>query len=106
MRMPLSFVTIAILAFAGLACGGPSVDPDTPFSELTYREQGVPFVDAEDLHAWMGAGHADDVVFVDNRNAPTFRQQRIEGARLVPTAEVRQSIGGLPMNKWLVMYCT
>ncbi|MDX1623361.1 MAG: hypothetical protein R3199_05210 [Gemmatimonadota bacterium] len=98
-------VAIVWVALA-FACGGADVDPDTPLSELAYRERGVLFVDPGDLRAWMEAGHATDVVFVDNRNEFSFRQQRIEGARLVPTGEVRQSVGGLPLNKWLVMYCT
>lgn len=94
------------LGAALVACGGARVDADTPLSALTYQERDVAFVDAADLRAWIEAGHEDDVVFIDNRNAFTFSQLRIEGARLVPTQEVRQSLGGLPLNKWLIMYCT
>lgn len=94
-----------LAALLALACG-PSVDPDTPFAELTYEEQGVPFIDAGDLHGWMEAGHQDDVVFIDNRNSYTFQQQRIRGARLIPTEDVGNAIGTLPVNKWAVFYCT
>ena len=64
------------------------------------------FVTAEDLHGWMEAGHADEVVFIDNRNLFTFEQRRIAGARLIPTDDVELSLGSLPLNKWAVFYCT
>ncbi|MBW3660609.1 MAG: hypothetical protein KY397_03130 [Gemmatimonadetes bacterium] len=104
MRRMVALLSLA--AVFALACGGPEVDPETPFSELTYQEQGVPFIDADRLHAWMEAGHADDVVFIDNRNAYSFEQQRIRGARLIPTSDVQNSLGKLPVNKWAVHYCT
>lgn len=97
--------SLVLLAALTLACG-PSVDPDTPLADLTYEEQGVPFVDAGDLRAWMQAGHEDEIVFVDNRDAAAFRQQRIRDARLIPTSQVQSSLGGLPVNKWAVFYCT
>lgn len=104
--MKRPFPLLLLAAVVPLACGGPSVDPDTPFTELTYEERGVPFIDADELHAWMEAGNADDVVFVDNRNAFAFQQQRVEGARLIPTDEFPNALGKLPVNKWAVFYCT
>lgn len=101
-RLALPLIVAALAA----ACGGPSVDPSASLSDLTYRERGVPFVDAETLAAWMDAGHAEDVVFVDNRNAFAFQQQRVEGARLIPTEDIATSMGKLPVNKWAVFYCT
>lgn len=97
---------LLLAALLPLACGGPNVDPATPFPELTYEERGVPFIDADILHAWMEAGNQDEVVFVDNRDAMSFRQQRIEGARLIPTNDMSTSVGKLPVNKWAVFYCT
>lgn len=102
MRRP---IPAALLALAAFACGG-GVEPGTPLEELTFQEQEVPFVNADDLHDWMEAGNQDQVVFVDNRNAFTFDQLRIEGARLVPTDRVDIALGGLPLNKWLIFYCT
>lgn len=104
--MRRTHVILLLAATVPLACGGPSVDPATPFTELTYQEQGVPFIDAGDLYGWMESGHEDDVVFVDNRNAFAFQQQRIEGARLIPTNDLEASLGKLPVNKWAVFYCT
>ena len=94
---------IALLVLALAACGG-SVDPNAPLP--TYEERDVQFVDPEVLHGWIEGGHAEDVVFIDNRSQFTFEEQHIEGARLIPTDAVEDVIGSLPVNKWLVMYCT
>ncbi len=53
----------------------------------------------------MDAGN-DDVVFVDNRNSFAFQQERIAGARLIPTEAMARSVGSLPLNQWIVLYCT
>jgi hypothetical protein len=45
-------------------------------------------------------------VFIDNRNSILFQDQRIEGARLVPTDRMDLQLSSLPLNKWLIMYCT
>jgi predicted sulfurtransferase len=97
---------LATLAAATLlACGG-SIDPNAPLDTHRDEERDVAFVTPEDLHDWMEAGHADEVVFIDNRNLFTFEQQRIAGARLIPTDDVQNSLGSLPLNKWAVFYCT
>lgn len=103
--MRFSWPTVALAAVA-LACGGPSVDPDASLSDYTYVEQDVPFIDPDVLRAWIQAGHESDVVFIDNRNSLLFQQQRIAGARLIPTDRVDIQLSSLPLNKWLIMYCT
>jgi hypothetical protein len=99
-----AFLLILSLIAVAAACGGADVDPSAPLP--TYDEREVLFVDPELLHAWMEGGHQDDVVFVDNRSQLLYQQSHIEGARLVPTENVRSAIGTLPLNKWLIMYCT
>lgn len=96
---------IALALAVALACGG-EVDPNAPLE--THRDEGrdVTFVTPEALRGWMRAGHEDDVVIVDNRNLFTFEQQRIAGARLIPTDDVQSSLASLPLNKWVVFYCT
>jgi hypothetical protein len=97
---------LATLAAATLlACGG-EIDPNAPLETQRNEERDVTFVTPEDLHDWMEAGHADEVVFIDNRNLFTFEQQRIAGARLIPTDDVANTLGSLPLNKWAVFYCT
>ena len=97
----LTFLATAIL----LACGG-EMDPNAPLETHRNEERDVTFVTAGDLHDWMEAGHENEVVFIDNRNLFTFEQQRIAGARLIPTDDVELSLGSLPLNKWAVFYCT
>ena len=87
------------------SCGG-EIDPNAPLPTHRNEEREVTFVTAEDLHDWMDAGHENEVVFIDNRNLFTFEQQRIAGARLIPTDDVELSLGSLPLNKWSVFYCT
>jgi len=99
-------VPISIALSAVLACGGGGVDPNDPLETHRDEVRGVTFVTPESLHDWMEAGHAGDVVIVDNRNLFTFEQQRIAGARLIPTDDVERSLGSLPLNKWAVFYCT
>ena len=84
------------------ACSGG----DVPAGELAVyeEERGVLFVEPGNVRDFTEAGN--DVVFVDNRNAFTFQQSHIAGARLIPTGEMERSIGGLPLNKWIVFYCT
>jgi hypothetical protein len=97
----------ALILFVAMtvACGA-ELDPNAPLETHRSEERGVTFVTPEDLHDWMEAGHADEVVFIDNRNLFTFEQQRIAGARLIPTDDVENSLGSLPVNKWAVFYCT
>lgn len=100
-----SRLPFALALAAALACGG-SVDPNAPLE--THRDEGrdVTFVTPEALRGWMEAGHEDEVVIVDNRNVFTFEQQRIRGARLISTDDVQASLASLPLNKWVVFYCT
>ena len=97
---------LAVLSISSMilaACGG-GVDPSAPLP--TYEEREVLWVNPDDLHDWIEAGHADDVVFVDNRTQFVYEEQHVEGARLISTDLVDEAIGTLPLNKWLIMYCT
>ena len=92
-----------ILLAAVSACSGGDVAGEGELA-VYEEERGVLFVGPDKVREFMEAGN--DVVFVDNRNAFTFQQSRIAGARLIPTGEMERSIGGLPLNKWIVFYCT
>jgi hypothetical protein len=98
----IAWVIGVVLTGGAVGCGGAAADPDAPLK--TYPEREVLFVDAGDVHRYMDAGN--DVVFVDNRNSFSFQQERIAGARLIPTEAMARSVGSLPLNKWIVLYCT
>ncbi len=88
------------------ACGGVQVDPNAPLPTTREEARNVSFVDAGTLHAWIDAGHRGDVVFIDNRDPFAFEQQHIEGARVVPTDKIEDALPALPLNKYLIFYCT
>ncbi|MGH7544479.1 MAG: rhodanese-like domain-containing protein [Gemmatimonadota bacterium] len=99
----MKWLTAALILLTGLsACS----DSGVPAGELAVyeEERGVLFVEPESVRDYTEAGN--DVVFVDNRNAFSFQQSRVAGARLIPTGDMERSIGGLPLNKWIVFYCT
>lgn len=99
----MKWLTAALILLSGLAACS---DTGAPAGELEVyeEERGVLFVEPKKVRDYTEAGN--DVVFVDNRNAFTFQQSRIAGARLIPTDDMERSIGGLPLNKWIVFYCT
>lgn len=106
MRRAASTLALAALALAALGCGGKSVESGTTLDQLTFQDRGVPFVKADDLHAWMEAGHENDVLFLDNRDAFSYGRLHVQGARLVPVDRMDATLGSLPLNKWAILYCT
>ena len=60
-------------------------------------------ITAEELHKlWQ----KDEVLIVDTRNEPSFKQGHIRGAILIPTGEFPSRADELPKSKMIVTYCT
>lgn len=60
-------------------------------------------INAEELHKlWQ----KNEVLIVDTRNEPAFKQSHIRGAILVPTTEFAARADELPKNRMIVTYCT
>jgi 3-mercaptopyruvate sulfurtransferase SseA len=59
-------------------------------------------ITAEELHALW---EKNEVLIVDTRNEPSFKQGHIRGAVLIPTTEFDARSGELPRNKTIVTYC-
>ena len=60
-------------------------------------------ITAEELHKlWQ----KDEVLIVDTRNEPSFKQGHIRGAILIPTGEFAARADELPKSKMIVTYCT
>ena len=60
-------------------------------------------ITAEELHALW---EKNNVLVVDTRNEPAFKQSHIKGAVLIPTNEFPSRSGELPRDKMIVTYCT
>jgi predicted sulfurtransferase len=59
-------------------------------------------ITAEELHKlWQ----KDEVLIVDTRNEPSFKQGHIRGAILIPTGEFASRADELPKGKMIVTYC-
>lgn len=101
-----SLLTGVLMAAVFFACSGGDGGGDAAAGPLkTYEEREVLWVNPDDVDAYLDAGN-DDVIFVDNRNAFTYTEQHIAEARLIPTDQMARSLGSLPLNKWLILYCT
>ncbi len=57
----------------------------------------------EELHKLW---EKNDVLVVDTRNEPSFKQSHIKGAILIPANEFASRSGELPRDKMIVAYCT
>jgi predicted sulfurtransferase len=59
-------------------------------------------ITAEELHKlWQ----KDEVLIVDTRNEPSFKQGHIRGSILIPAGEFASRADELPKNKMIVTYC-
>jgi predicted sulfurtransferase len=60
-------------------------------------------ITAQELHeAWTKG----QVLVIDTRTEPAFKQEHIKGAILIPAGEFASRAGELPLDKMIVAYCT
>jgi hypothetical protein len=60
-------------------------------------------ITAEELHDVWAKGQ---VLVVDTRTEPVYKQEHIRGAILIPAGEFASRAGELPLDKMIVTYCT
>jgi 3-mercaptopyruvate sulfurtransferase SseA len=60
-------------------------------------------ITAAELHDLWQKGN---VVIIDTRNEPAYKEGHIKGAILIPAGQVLAKIDELPRNKMIVAYCT
>lgn len=87
--------------------GDTAQKPQTPQASQTAQPPSslntARRITAEELHRlWQ----KDEVLIVDTRNEPSFKQGHIRGAILIPTGEFASRAGELPKSKMIVTYCT
>jgi predicted sulfurtransferase len=64
---------------------------------------GVRRITPEELKAEIAR---NDVVIVDVRGEPAYKQGHIKGARLIPATEILAHVDELPRDKMIVTYCS
>jgi 3-mercaptopyruvate sulfurtransferase SseA len=60
-------------------------------------------ITADELHKLF---QKNEVLIVDTRHEPAYKQGHIRGAILIPTNEFADRAGELPKNRMIVTYCT
>lgn len=106
-------VTLAVFMAAGalVACNSnetllsqnpASPTPKAPPGAATPADNARR-ITAEEVHKLW---EKNEVVIIDTRAEPAYRQEHIKGSISMPTGTVLQRIDELPKNKMIVAYCT
>ena len=115
MRAFIYVTGLALLAFL-VACNSQEGTMKRPTGDLTKKGPTPPTtqppqnptdnarrITAEELHKlWQ----KDEVLIVDTRNEPSFKQGHIRGAILIPSNDFPARADELPKNRMIVTYCT
>src|SRR5882762_271733 len=111
----MRFITLVFLALfvaiAGLlACNSnETMLSQTPRTSPTPTQPAPPPADnarrinATELHDLWQKG---DVVIIDTRAEPAYKDEHIKGSISMPTGTVLSRLDELPRNKMIVAYCT
>ena len=79
------------------APGPTSATPAPPPADNARR------ITADELHKLW---EKNDVVIIDTRPEPAYKQEHIKGSLSMPTGTLLQHIDELPKNKLIAAYCT
>jgi 3-mercaptopyruvate sulfurtransferase SseA len=77
--------------------------PATKSTAATPPPDNARRITAEELHTHF---EANDVVIIDTRAEPAYKQEHIKGAILVPAGTLNAKFDQLPKGKLIVAYCT
>ena len=111
----MRFIALAFLAFlvtiGGLAAcnSNEALLSQTPKAAPTPQQPAPPPADnarritVAELHDLYEKG---DVVIIDTRAEPAYKDEHIKGSISMPTGTVLARIDELPRNKMIVAYCT
>ena len=110
MRLILSLTTITLLGGLLLtACNSAEQKTQTsatsgaPSSATPVSADGVRRITPKELRDMLASNEA---VAIDVRNADAYSTAHIQGAKLIPEAEVAKRSDELPKNKLIVTYCS
>jgi 3-mercaptopyruvate sulfurtransferase SseA len=109
-----SIVPLVLVAFGGLLILGAAawygytfthqptpVPIPTEIVESSYPD--VPRISVRDAKAAYDLGEA---VFVDVRDAESYAQSHIKGAKSIPLQDLPNRINELDPSAWIITYCT
>jgi len=111
----MRLVIISLLAFIlTIAALGACNSRDTVGSQISSpNPQSSPSqpnpadnarrIAAVDLHELWEKGN---VLIIDTRTEPAYKEGHIKGAILIPAGEVSAKVGELPRDRMIVAYCT
>ena len=111
-----TFISLCAVALIGLTFGCNSQEgaarragsPSQPNQSPQVQEPAHPTSQARrisvaELHKlWQ----QNEVLIVDTRTEPAFRQSHIKGAILIPSNEFASRVDELPKSALIVTYCT
>jgi predicted sulfurtransferase len=108
MAMSLLAVLVACNSQEGNRGSGNSAQKtQTPKASQTAQPpqnlESARRITAEELHKLW---EKDEVLIVDTRNEPSFKQGHIRGSILIPANEFSSRADELPKSKMIVTYCT
>lgn len=111
MRFISLVLLVLLLAIGGLvACNSNETTlSQTPKTSPTSKQPPTPAPDnarritATELHDLWVKG---DVLIIDTRAEPAYKDEHIKGAISMPTGTVLGRIDELPRNKLIAAYCT
>ncbi len=104
-------LAIIVLTIVALACNSNEtlLTPQSPQSASKAATPAQPPADdarritAEELHKLW---EKNQVTIIDTRGEPSYKQEHIRGAILVPPGTVLSKLDQLPRDKIIVAYCT
>jgi 3-mercaptopyruvate sulfurtransferase SseA len=106
----LILIFLAFVVGAGLiACNSnetliaQSPRPTTQSTPSTPPPDNARRITAEELHKLW---EANDVVIIDTRPEPAFKQEHIKGSISVPAGMMATKFDQLPKGKFIAAYCT
>ncbi len=108
---------LAVLSLAAFVLGvvvlAACNSKDLAGSQITVSPQSSPSpqnpsdsarrITAAELHSLWEKGN---VLIVDTRTEPAYKESHIKGAILINATEVSAKVGELPRDKMIVTYCT
>jgi hypothetical protein len=105
----------AILIFSAVPGGNPATTPSIATGPQNAGPQAVAPAPTEDTYpsiVRVSLGNAKaaydlkQATFVDVRDADSYGNSHIPGAKSIPLADLETRLGELDPNAWIITYCT